>query len=71
MLDKVLKDSKCESVEDFDDLRYIKDMEKALNCVGHYASVFKDDERRRVELCRRKLRTKLGWNDRHYASYEI
>ena len=65
MLDKVLKDSKCESAED---LYYIKDMEDAINCVGHYASVFEDDERRRVELCWRKLRAKLGWKDKHYRT---
>lgn len=65
LLDKVLKDSKCESAED---LYYIKDMEDAINCVGHYASVFEDDERRRVELCWRKLRAKLGWKDKHYRT---
>ena len=67
LLDKVLKDSKCESAEDLQ-LYYIKDMEDAINCIGHYASVFEDDERRRVELCWCKLRAKLGWNDKHYRT---
>ena len=67
LLDKVLEDSECESAENLR-LRYIKDMEDAINCVGHYASVFEDDERKRVELSWRKLRAKLGWKDKHYLA---
>ena len=64
LLDKVLKDSGCRSAKKLH-IRYIQDMEWALNDKEHYR-VFHEDEKIRVKECWRELKKTLSWEDEHY-----